>query len=83
MDLTLVDRGGRELDMGTGFDAMTSLSHHFNPGVSARPPRGRGTWGGGREGKNPPKGPGVAPRLSGTGGGSGVGRAERAGHRAP
>jgi D-alanyl-D-alanine dipeptidase len=35
IDLTLVDRDGRELDMGTGFDEMTSLSHHFNPEVSA------------------------------------------------
>lgn len=29
IDLTLVDRAtGEELDMGTGFDAMTPLSHH-------------------------------------------------------
>jgi zinc D-Ala-D-Ala dipeptidase len=28
VDLTLVDEGGRELDMGTGFDAFTPLSHH-------------------------------------------------------
>ncbi|MEI6761835.1 MAG: D-alanyl-D-alanine dipeptidase [Betaproteobacteria bacterium] len=34
IDLTLVDAKGRELDMGTGFDEMTSLSHHFNPEVS-------------------------------------------------
>jgi len=27
LDLTLVDAGGRELDMGTGFDDMTELSH--------------------------------------------------------
>jgi D-alanyl-D-alanine dipeptidase len=35
LDLTLIDPDGRELDMGTGFDEMTSLSHHFNPGVTA------------------------------------------------
>ena len=35
IDLTLVDAKGRELDMGTGFDEMTSLSHHFNTEVSA------------------------------------------------
>jgi len=28
VDLTLVDGSGRELDMGTGFDAFTPLSHH-------------------------------------------------------
>jgi D-alanyl-D-alanine dipeptidase len=28
VDLTLVDQAGRELDMGTGFDALTPLSHH-------------------------------------------------------
>jgi D-alanyl-D-alanine dipeptidase len=28
VDLTLVDGAGRELDMGTGFDAFTPLSHH-------------------------------------------------------
>ena len=28
VDLTLVDKGGRDLDMGTGFDAFTPLSHH-------------------------------------------------------
>lgn len=27
LDLTLVDENGRELDMGTGFDDMTELSH--------------------------------------------------------
>lgn len=27
LDVTLVDRRGRELDMGTGFDTMTELSH--------------------------------------------------------
>ena len=28
IDLTLVDANGRELDMGTGFDAFTPMSHH-------------------------------------------------------
>ena len=28
VDLTLVDRTGAEMDMGTGFDAFTALSHH-------------------------------------------------------
>ena len=27
LDITLLDEGGRELDMGTGFDDMTELSH--------------------------------------------------------
>ena len=30
VDLTLVDRMGREFAMGTGFDAFTPLSHHGN-----------------------------------------------------
>jgi zinc D-Ala-D-Ala dipeptidase len=30
VDLTLVDSGGTDLDMGTGFDAFTPLSHHAN-----------------------------------------------------
>jgi len=33
-DLTLLDRAGRELDMGTGFDAFTPLSHHASLEVS-------------------------------------------------
>src|SRR5579871_5401802 len=28
VDLTLIDQAGRELDMGTPFDAFTPLSHH-------------------------------------------------------
>lgn len=28
VDLTLIDENGNELDMGTGFDAFTPLSHH-------------------------------------------------------
>ena len=34
VDLTLIDGAGNELDMGTGFDAFTRLSHHGNPDVS-------------------------------------------------
>ena len=33
LDLTLLDEAGRELDMGTGFDDMTELSH---PALEAR-----------------------------------------------
>jgi D-alanyl-D-alanine dipeptidase len=35
VDLTLVGADGHELDMGTGFDDMTSASHHFSAAVSA------------------------------------------------
>jgi D-alanyl-D-alanine dipeptidase len=35
VDLTLLDRAGRELDMGTGFDAFTPLSHHANTEIPA------------------------------------------------
>jgi D-alanyl-D-alanine dipeptidase len=41
VDLTLVERDGRELDMGTGFDAFTPLSHHGNTAVSATAQRNR------------------------------------------
>jgi peptide/nickel transport system ATP-binding protein len=34
IDLTLVDAQGGDLDMGTDFDHMTSLSHHFSDQVS-------------------------------------------------
>ncbi|APW40388.1 D-alanyl-D-alanine dipeptidase [Rhodoferax koreense] len=34
VDLTLVDGQGAELDMGTGFDDMTTASHHFSDAVS-------------------------------------------------
>ncbi|NQV55976.1 MAG: D-alanyl-D-alanine dipeptidase [Rhodospirillales bacterium] len=34
IDLTLIDQKGQELDMGTGFDAFTPLSHHGNIEVS-------------------------------------------------
>jgi D-alanyl-D-alanine dipeptidase len=33
VDLTLIGRDGRDLDMGTGFDAFTPLSHHGHPGI--------------------------------------------------
>jgi D-alanyl-D-alanine dipeptidase len=36
IDLTLVGGDGCDLDMGTGFDEMSALSHHFNPEVSAQ-----------------------------------------------
>ena len=34
VDLTLVGANGLELDMGTAFDDMTALSHHFSDKVS-------------------------------------------------
>jgi len=38
VDLTLLDGAGQELDMGTGFDAFTPLSHHgtLEVGVAAQ-----------------------------------------------
>jgi D-alanyl-D-alanine dipeptidase len=41
VDLTLVDEAGRALDMGTGFDAFTPLSHHGNQAVSPAAQRNR------------------------------------------
>ncbi|NVK17082.1 MAG: D-alanyl-D-alanine dipeptidase [Methylocystaceae bacterium] len=41
IDLTLVDEQGHDLDMGTGFDAFTPLSHHGNPGVSVEAQKNR------------------------------------------
>ena len=42
VDLTLIDGGsGRDLEMGTGFDAFTPLSHHGSPGVSPAAARNR------------------------------------------
>ena len=35
IDLTLIEEGDAELDMGTQFDAMTSLSHHGALEISA------------------------------------------------
>jgi D-alanyl-D-alanine dipeptidase len=41
VDLTLIDGQGRELDMGTGFDAFTPLSHHAVTEVSLEAQRNR------------------------------------------
>ncbi|MDA8232014.1 MAG: D-alanyl-D-alanine dipeptidase [Magnetospirillum sp.] len=41
VDLTLIDPRGRELDMGTPFDAFTPLSHHGNQEISAEAQRNR------------------------------------------
>lgn len=41
LDLTLIDAGGRELDMGTGFDALTPLSHHGRTDVPLEAQRNR------------------------------------------
>jgi len=41
IDLTLIDAAGKPLDMGTGFDAFTPLSHHGASGVSAGAQRNR------------------------------------------
>lgn len=41
VDVTLLDSQGVPLDMGTGFDDMRELSHHFNSGVSTEAQRHR------------------------------------------
>jgi len=42
LDLTLIDMEGNELDMGTGFDAFSDLSHHgVIEGISAEALRNR------------------------------------------
>jgi D-alanyl-D-alanine dipeptidase len=41
VDLTLIDAGGAELDMGTAFDAFTPLSHHGTLEISAAAQRNR------------------------------------------
>jgi len=41
VDLTLLDAEGLELDMGTGFDAFTPLSHHGRTDVPAAAQRNR------------------------------------------
>ncbi|MCR6629624.1 MAG: D-alanyl-D-alanine dipeptidase [Magnetospirillum sp.] len=41
VDLTLVDAGGQELDMGTAFDAFTPLSHHGNQDIPPAAQRNR------------------------------------------
>lgn len=41
VDLTFVNAQGEELDMGTPFDAMEDLAHHFVPGLPAQVQRNR------------------------------------------
>lgn len=41
IDLNLIDSQGRELDMGTAFDAFTPLSHHGRTDISAEAQRNR------------------------------------------
>lgn len=41
IDLTLVDGTGQALDMGTGFDAFTPLSHHGNREIDPQAARNR------------------------------------------
>lgn len=41
VDLTLLDGDGRELDMGTAFDAFTPLSHHARVDIPAEAQRNR------------------------------------------
>ena len=41
VDLTLIDKQDNELDMGTGFDAFTPLSHHANTAISVVAQRNR------------------------------------------
>lgn len=41
VDLTLLDAAGMPLEMGTGFDAFTPLSHHGRTDISAEAQRNR------------------------------------------
>ena len=41
VDLTVIDGAGRELDMGTPFDAFTPLSHHGRTDISVQAQRNR------------------------------------------
>jgi D-alanyl-D-alanine dipeptidase len=41
VDLVPIDREGRELDMGTAFDAFTPLSHHGNTEIAPEAQRNR------------------------------------------
>jgi zinc D-Ala-D-Ala dipeptidase len=41
IDLTLVDAAGEHLDMGTGFDEFTLLSHHGNTDISVQAQKNR------------------------------------------
>ncbi len=41
VDLTLIDKNGNELEMGTGFDAFTPKSHHGNQSIGIDAQRNR------------------------------------------
>ncbi|WP_417819420.1 D-alanyl-D-alanine dipeptidase [Terasakiella sp.] len=41
IDVTLTDEHGNDLDMGTGFDAFTPLSHHGNMEISVEAQKNR------------------------------------------
>ena len=41
LDLTLIDASGRALDMGTGFDDLTPLSHHASTEIPLEAQRNR------------------------------------------
>ena len=41
VDLTLIDRHGAPIDMGTGFDDFSDLAHHDNSALSANVQRNR------------------------------------------
>lgn len=43
VDLTLIDGSGKELDMGTGFDEMRSISHHARTDIPVEAQRNRFT----------------------------------------
>lgn len=43
IDLTLIDGAGQELDMGTGFDEMRSISHHARTDIPVEAQRNRFT----------------------------------------
>ena len=41
IDLSMIDSGGNELEMGTSFDAFTDRSHHGSTGITATAQRNR------------------------------------------
>ncbi len=41
IDLTLIDKAGKPLDMGTGFDEFTPLSHHGRTDISVEAQKNR------------------------------------------
>ena len=53
IDLTLIDKNGKDLDMGTGFDEMSEESHHGSKEISANK-------------KDAEKNKGAAPKPPGT-----------------